>query len=156
MKSSEIGISLNNDVIASFSLLKDVWRGLRWVSASPWSYCIISTPRVPNLEPTWPVKQYKVATICLLDNIPMPQTLYICLTWMCGEVSGGYQPQPWGYGIIFTPQALTYQIWGQLGLCNSIRVQPSALETTYQCLKHFTYVYHGCMERSEVGISLNH
>ncbi len=40
-----------------------------------------------------------------------------------------------------TPQvALTYQIWGQVGPCNSIRVQPYALATTYQCLKHIIYV----------------
>ncbi len=43
---------------------------------------------------------------------------------MCEEVWGGYQPQLWCYDIIFTPQVtLTYQIWGQLGPCNSIRVQ---------------------------------
>ncbi len=43
--------------------------------------------------------------------------------------------------IFFTPQvALTYQIWGQLGQCSSIRVQPYAFETAYQCLKHFIYV----------------
>ncbi len=31
---------------------------------------------------------------------------------------------------------LKYQIWGQLGPYNSIRVQPYAFETAYQCLKH--------------------
>ncbi len=31
---------------------------------------------------------------------------------------------------------LKYQIWGQLGPCNSTRVQPYAFETAYQCLKH--------------------
>jgi hypothetical protein len=56
-------------------------------------------------------------------------------------VWGGYQPQPWYYGIIFTPQmTLTTQIWGQLGWCNGIRVQPYARETAYQWLKHFIYV----------------
>ncbi len=35
---------------------------------------------------------------------------------------------------------LKYQIWGQLGPCNSIRVQPYAFETAYQCLKHIIYV----------------
>jgi hypothetical protein len=45
------------------------------------------------------------------------------------------------YGIIFTPQVtLTSQIWGQLGRCNGIWVQPYALETAYQWLKHFVYV----------------
>ena len=34
---------------------------------------------------------------------------------------------------------LKYLIWGQLGLCNSIRVQPYALETVYQCLKNLIY-----------------
>ncbi len=75
---------------------------------------------------------------------------------MCEEVWGGYQPQLWRYDVIFTPQVtLTYQIWGELGPCNSIRVQPYALETTYQCLKHFIYVQIGCVKRSEVGINLN-
>ncbi len=45
-------------------------------------------------------------------------------------VWGEYQPQPWRCGIISTPQVnLNPQIWGQLGQCNSIRVQPYALET---------------------------
>ncbi len=49
---------------------------------------------------------------------------------MYEEVWGGCQPQSWRYDIIFTPQvALTDQIWGQLGPCNSIRVQAYALET---------------------------
>jgi hypothetical protein len=52
--------------------------------------------------------------------------------------------------------ALTFQIWGQLGRLNSIRVHPYALETAYQWLKHFVYVYYGCMKQSEVDISLKH
>ncbi len=52
--------------------------------------------------------------------------------------------------------SLTSHIWGQLGRCNSIRVQPYALETAYQWLKHFLYVYYGCMKQSEVDISLKH
>jgi hypothetical protein len=51
--------------------------------------------------------------------------------------------------------ALTSQIWGQLGRCNGIRVQPYDLETAYQWLKHFVYVYYRCMKQSEVDISLN-
>ncbi len=51
---------------------------------------------------------------------------------------------------------LTSQIWGQLGRCNGIRVQPYALEIAYQWLKHFVYVYYGCMNQSEVDISLKH
>ncbi len=72
-------------------------------------------------------------------------------------VWSGYQSQPWRYGNIFTLQVtLTSQIWGQLGQWNSIRVQQYALETAYQCHKHFVYVYHGCMKQSEVDSSLNH
>jgi hypothetical protein len=52
--------------------------------------------------------------------------------------------------------ALTFQIWGQLGRCNGIRVLPCILETAYQWLKHFVYVYYGCMNQSEVDISLKH
>ncbi len=43
--------------------------------------------------------------------------------------------------IFSTPQVnLNPQIWGQLGRCNGIRVQPCALETAYQWLKQFVYV----------------
>ncbi len=52
--------------------------------------------------------------------------------------------------------ALTSQVWGELGWCNGIRVHPYALETAYQLLKHFLYVYYGCMKQSEVNISLKH
>ncbi len=52
-----------------------------------------------------------------------------------------YQPQPWHNGIISIPQVtVTSQILGQLGQCEGIRVQPYALETAYQWLKHFVYV----------------
>ncbi len=58
---------------------------------------------------------------------------------------------------VFRHNATAYdKIWGQLGQCNGIRGEPYALETAYQCLKHFVYVYYGCMKRSEVDISLNH
>ncbi len=50
----------------------------------------------------------------------------------------------------------TSQIWGQLGRCNRIGVQPYALETAYKWLKNFVYVYYGCMNQSEVDISLKH
>jgi hypothetical protein len=126
----------------------DVWRGLRWVSTSfvmLWRHFHSSSgPDRPNLGATRPIKQYKGATVCPWDSIPMLKTLYICLIWMCEEVWGGYQPQLWRYDVIFTPQmVLTYQIWGQLGPCNSTRVQPYALETTYQCFK---YLYMSTMD----------
>ncbi len=41
------------------------------------------------------------------------------------------------------------------GSVGSIKVQPYAFETAYQCLKHFIYVLHGSMKRSEVGIRLD-
>ncbi len=79
---------------------------------------------------------------------------FICLleaVWM------GYQPQPWHCGIIFTPQVtLTSQILSHFGMCNGIRVKPYAPETAYRWLKHFLYVYYGCMKWSEVDININH
>ena len=119
----------------------DVWRGLRWVLVSIvtlWCHFHSSSGLgVPNLGGTWPMDQYKGATICPWDSIPMLKTLYTCLIWMCEEVWAGHQPQLWRYDIIFTAQVtLTYQIWGQLGPCNSIRVQRFAFETVCQCLKH--------------------
>ena len=89
----------------------------------------------------------------------MAHTFCICRIWMYEVVWRGYQPQPWHYGIIFTPQVtLSPQMWDQLGRCNSIsiRVHSFALETAYQWLKHFVYVYYGCIKWSEVDISLNH
>ncbi len=72
-------------------------------------------------------------------------------------VWSGHQPHPWHCGIISTPQVnLNPQIWRQLGRCKGIRVQPYALETAYPCLKHFGYVYYGCMQRSKIDISLKH
>jgi hypothetical protein len=126
----------------------DVWRGLRWVSASVltlWCHFHSSSdPDEPNLGSTWSMWQYKGATICPWDSEWMLKTLYICQIWMYEEVWGGYWTQTWGYDVIFTPQVtLTYQIWGHLGPCNSIRVQPYAVETSYQCLKHFIYVKYG-------------
>ncbi len=65
----------------------------------------------------------------------------ICLIWMYEVVWGEYQPQTWRCGIISTPQVnLNPQVWGQLGQCNGIKVQPYALETAYQFLKHFVQV----------------
>jgi hypothetical protein len=52
--------------------------------------------------------------------------------------------------------ALTSRIWGQLGRCKGIRVQPYALETAYQWLKHFVYVYYGCTKQSEANTTLKH
>ena len=61
------------------------------------------------------------------------------------------------YGIISTLQVnLNPKIWTQYGQCYGIRVQPYALKTAYQWLKHFVYVKYGCMKRSEVDISLKH
>ena len=48
------------------------------------------------------------------------------------------------------------QIWGQLGQFYGIWLQPYAVETAYQWLKHFVYVKYGCMKWSEVDISLKH
>ena len=57
---------------------------------------------------------------------------------MYEEVWGGYRHQWWRYDITFTPQVtLTYENWMQLGPCNSIKVQPYALETAYKYLNHF-------------------
>ncbi len=46
---------------------------------------------------------------------------------------------------------LKYQIWGQLGPYNSIRVQPYAFETAYQCLKHTIYVC-VCVTETPMGV----
>ncbi len=87
----------------------------------------------------------------------MTQTLIICLPWMYEVVWGGCQPQPWHYGITSTPQVtLSPKILGQPGHCNGIKVPPYALETAYQRLKHFECVCYGCLNQSEVDISLNH
>ncbi len=139
----------------------DVWSGLRWILASTMTlwhhFCSTSNPDFPNLGPTCLVSRYEGAPTCPWDSIPMAQTLCLCLVWMYEVVWGGYKPQTWRNDIIFTPKVtLTSQIWGQLGRCHGVRVQPYTLETAYQGLKHFVYVEYGCMKQSEVDISLNH
>ncbi len=121
-----------------------VWSGQRWMSASImmlWQFFHSSSEpdKFPKLKKTWLVGMG--ATICRWDSIPMSQTLCTCLIWMYEVVRGGCQPQPWSCGIISTPQVnLNPQIWGQLGQCNGMRVQPYALETAYQGLKHFVWL----------------
>ncbi len=113
MKWSEVDIGLKHDVMA---LTSQIWGQLGRCNSMG-------------------------ATICPWDSIPMAQILRIYLLWMYEAIWVGYQPETWRYGIISTPQVnLTSPIWGQLGLCNSIRVQPYALETAYQWLKHFEYM----------------
>ncbi len=134
-----------NGSITLYMSNMDVWSGLRWILAPTMmlGHHFHSTryPEFPNLGPTWLVWRYKGETIFLWENIAMAQTLCICLIWMYEAVWGGFQPQPWDYGIIFTPLGtLNSQIWGQFGQCNGIRVQPFSLETAYQWLKHFVYV----------------
>ncbi len=172
MKSFEVDISLNHDVMASFSLHKwpwlprsganfvsvtvrgcnhiplrqdkndsntlymsnmDVWSGLRWILISTmrlWHHFYsTSDPEFPDPGPNLPVSQYKGATIFPCDSITMAQTLCICLIWMYEVVWGGYQPQPWRYGIISTLLTLSSQIRSQLGRCHGMRVQSYSLET---------------------------
>ncbi len=141
----------------------DVWSDLRWISASNMTlwhqFHSSSGPEFPNLlGPTWPVSRYKGASIFLWDSIPMTQTLFTCLLWIYEVVWGGYQPQTWCYGIIFTPQVTLTSIiwWCHHGRCHGIRVFPYFLETAYQWLNYFVYVYYGCWKWSEVNISLKH
>jgi hypothetical protein len=130
----------------------DVWSGLMLVSASNmmlWHHFhSTSDPDLPNLMgPSCLVLGYKGASILPWDSIPMAQTLCICLIWMYEVIWGGYQPQTWRYGIIFTPQVtLSSQIgWSQLGPCHCIRVPRYSLETAYQWLKRFVCVCYGYM-----------
>jgi hypothetical protein len=51
---------------------------------------------------------------------------------------------------------LNSQINWELGQYNGISVPPYALETAYQQIKHFVYIYHGCLKWPEVDISLDH
>jgi hypothetical protein len=54
------------------------------------------------------------------------------------------------YTYVFLGEGSNSQWW------NSIKVHPYALETAYQYLKHFVYVYYGCGKQSEVDVSLNY
>jgi hypothetical protein len=112
-----------NDSNTFYMSTMDIWSGLRWVSASNmmlWYHFQSSCdPDFPNLMvPTWSLSQYKGASMFPWDSIPMDQTLCICLLWMYEVIWGRYQPQPWCYGIIFTPQkTLASHNWGQLCQC---------------------------------------
>jgi hypothetical protein len=115
-----------------------------------------SEPESPNLGPTHRVLWYIGVSICSWDTIPITQTLWICLIWMYEVVWGRYQPQPWHNGIISTPQVNLNPKTGANFSGVMIRVPPKSLETAYQWLTHFVYVYYGCMKWSEVNISLHH
>ena len=69
-----------------------MYGGLRWISASTmmlWHYFnSTSDPEFSAPEPTLPVWQYEGATIFPWVNIPMAQTLCICLIWMYEVVWG--------------------------------------------------------------------
>ena len=138
-----------------------MWESV-WGGYQPQTWCngIISTPQVTQKSKSEANFVGIMIQGCIhmtLRQQPMPQTLCISLLWMYQAIWGGYQPQPSCFSIISTPQVnLTFQIWGQLVRCNGIRVQPYALEATYEWLKQFIYVQYGCMQQSEVDISLKH
>ncbi len=74
-----------------------------------------------------------------------------------GWVWGGYQPQPWYIGIIFTPQVTqNSQIWGHLGRHSNMMVHPYAHQTAYKWLEHFFHVIHEWGKGHEMNVSLNH
>ncbi len=133
-----------------------VWSGYQ---PQPWCWGIILTPQVTLTSQIWGqlgrCNDIRVHPYSIETSYQWLKQ-FICLIWMYEVVWGGYQPQPWHCGIIFTPQVtLTTQILGHFGRCKGIGVQLYALETAYQWLKHFLYVYWGCMKWSEVDISLN-
>ncbi len=60
--------------------------------------------------------------------------MYGCMKWSEVDVSLNHDVM----AVFSTPQEnLNSQNSGKLGLCNGVRVQPYALETAYQCLKHW-------------------
>jgi len=95
-----------------------VWGGYQ---LQTWPNDIMVTPQVNLNSQIWgQLGQWtnKGAHIWPCDSIPMAQTLCICPIWMYYIVVwGGYQPQPWWYGII------SLHKWTWLR-CNGIRVPP--------------------------------
>ncbi len=133
MKWSEVDISLNHDVMASFSL-----HNIPWLPKSG-----------ANLA------SVKVATIwCPYTN--GSNTLYMSNmdVWNGLRLISASTMMLWHH--FHSSSEPESPNLGQLGRCNGLRVQPYALETAYQWLKHFLYVYYGCMKHYEVDISLNH
>ena len=77
-------------------------------------------PEFPSLGLAWPCNGIRVHPYGLETEITMAQTHQICPLWMYEEVWGGYQPQTWHYGNIFTQQVNlnsqttlrpTWQLW---------------------------------------------
>ena len=121
--------------ICPIRMYEVVWGGYQPL---PWDNDIIPTPQVTRIPKSGANLVGVMTAICPWDSITMAQTLYIYLTYMYEAVWGGYQPQTWHYGIIFTPQVTpNFQILINFGEFNCTWVHPHAFETAYQWLKHF-------------------
>jgi len=110
-----------------------------------WPSDIIFTPQVNLNFQIWGQlgrwTNIRVHTCGLETAYQWLKPLCIYLMWIWEVVWGGYQPQPWCYGIIFTAQVnlnSQIQISGQLGWCNGIQVYPYGLQTACQWLRHFS------------------
>ena len=139
----------------------DVWSGLMWISASTmrvWQlFHSTSDPESQIWGQLGQCNGIRVHPHALETAWQWLKRFFMCLVWMYEAVWGGYQPQPWCYGIILIPQVtLISQIGGQLCWCNDIQVHLHALEKAYQWLTHCIYAWYRCMKWFEVDISFNH
>jgi hypothetical protein len=121
-----------------------IWGGNQ---PQPWRYGIISTPQVKLTSQIWGqlglcnrkrVQPYALEMAYQYGS----NTLYMSNMDVWSGLRWISTSNMTLDSITSTPQVnLNPQIWGQLGRCNVIRVQPYALETAYQWPKHFVCVY---------------
>ena len=75
---------------------------------------------------------------------------------MCDAEWGGLQPQQSKNNVIFAPPDPNFPKFAPpLYRYNCVRVHPNAFPQHMKVLKHFIYMYYGCVMQSGVVYSLN-
>ena len=76
--------------------------------------------------------------------------------WMCDAEWGGLQPQQSQNNVVLAPPDPNFPKFGlPLHNYNCVRVHPNAFPQHMKVLKHFIYMYYGCVMQSGVVYSLN-
>ena len=75
---------------------------------------------------------------------------------MCDAECGGLQPQQSQNNVVLAPPDPNFPNFGpNLNHHACVRVHPNAIPQHMKVLKHFIYVYYGCVMQSGVVYSLN-
>ena len=74
---------------------------------------------------------------------------------MCDAEWGGLQPQQSQNNVILAPPDPNFPNFAPLSTVICVRVHPNAIPQHMKVLKHFIYMYYGCVMQSGVVYSLN-